>query len=227
LNKKPIQFSKLRYEKTPIKGKGAKYPRIWVLEKSQATLKDFTRWAIYVVATTIVKLYKWFNKPRTIRIKKWKIIIGALLLWVLLPSHPGKIIYADPMAPVPHVAVVKIAKATKLPDTQLQTVEPVAYVYVAPVAAPAPVYIAPTGCSVWHSGDVTIDTLIDRESGGQTCVTNSIGCYGILQACPGEPLRRTCGGDGACQLKWFEDNKLGRYGSWAAALAHSYATGWW
>lgn len=99
--------------------------------------------------------------------------------------------------------------------------------YASPSAAPAPPAVAPAGCGIYHTGNTTVDTLINRESGGRTCVTNYLGCYGILQACPGEPLRQACGADGACQFAWFTNNKLGRYGSWEAALAHSFAFNWW
>lgn len=142
---------------------------------------------------------------------------------LLFPTH-GKVVN-DPITLKPVKPKVQLAVA----ESPLKPVEPLNSVIV----ASQPVYTAPvtpSGCTVWHSGNPTIDAVIKRESGGQTCVTNYLGCYGILQACPGNPLRVACGGDGACQLDWFWRNKVvndPKYGNWDAVLAHSLAYGWW
>jgi hypothetical protein len=68
--------------------------------------------------------------------------------------------------------------------------------------------------------------LINKESGcNPNAVNSSSGACGVGQELP-------CGksgcslGDGACQVRWMNSYVLGRYGSWAAAVAfhqsHNY-----
>ncbi len=87
-------------------------------------------------------------------------------------------------------------------------------------------------CSEWISAAGISDAgsaseLIRRESGCNPYSVNaSSGACGVGQALP-------CGktgclmGDGACQTLWMNQYVLGRYGSWSAALSHSYANGWY
>ncbi len=87
-------------------------------------------------------------------------------------------------------------------------------------------------CSEWIAGAGITDTssasaLIARESGcNPYAVNQSSGACGVGQALP-------CGktgcemGDGACQTRWMNQYVIGRYGSWSAALGHSYANGWY
>ncbi len=86
---------------------------------------------------------------------------------------------------------------------------------------------APGGCVVGYTtGDYYLDKIIAYESGGRSCVTNPGGCFGLLQACPGEPLRLACGGDPSCQIAWFQQNKTGGR-SWAEVWQHELDWGWW
>lgn len=85
-----------------------------------------------------------------------------------------------------------------------------------------------TGCVTdYFTGDPAEDYIIKVESGGSSCATNPGGCFGLMQACPGSPLREACGGDPVCQLSWFATNKMSSYGSWQAVYAHEMAVGWW
>lgn len=84
----------------------------------------------------------------------------------------------------------------------------------------------PSGCVNWHSDDYYLDKIIDYESGGNSCSINPGGCFGLLQACPGEPLREACGGDPSCQIAWFQANKTGGR-SWAEVWQHELTYGWW
>lgn len=79
------------------------------------------------------------------------------------------------------------------------------------------------------------NTLISRESGCHPCKIHggAINCdYKGSLAC-GVAQELPCGksgcnlGDGACQVRWMNSYVVGRYGSWAAALAHSYAYNWY
>jgi len=82
------------------------------------------------------------------------------------------------------------------------------------------------GCQTYWSGDYYLDNIIRFESGGNSCATNPGGCFGLLQACPGDPLKFACGGDPTCQIAWFQANKTdGR--SWAQVWQHELAYGWW
>lgn len=93
-------------------------------------------------------------------------------------------------------------------------------------ASPAPTPVGVSGCQTYFSGDVYLDNIIRYESGGNTCATNPGLCFGLLQACPGEPLRVACGGDPACQIQWFIDNKTGGR-TWAQVWQHELDYGWW
>jgi len=87
-------------------------------------------------------------------------------------------------------------------------------------------------CGDWMAAAGISDTssagaLIARESGcNPYSVNKSSGACGVGQALP-------CGktgcsmGDGACQMIWMNQYVIGRYGSWSAALGHSYANGWY
>lgn len=87
-------------------------------------------------------------------------------------------------------------------------------------------------CSEWMSAAGITDTssaseLIRRESNCNPYSVNaSSGACGIGQALP-------CGktgcemGNGYCQTSWMNDYVLGRYGSWSAALQHSFTYGWY
>lgn len=92
-------------------------------------------------------------------------------------------------------------------------------------ASPAPTSAA--GCVTGYvSGDYYLDKIISYESTGNSCATNPGGCFGLLQACPGAPLRDACGGDPACQIEWFQANKTGGR-SWAQVWDHEVQYGWW
>ena len=87
-------------------------------------------------------------------------------------------------------------------------------------------------CSDWmiNAGIADLGSaseLIRRESNcNPYSVNGSSGACGVGQALP-------CGktgcdmGDGACQTIWMSQYVIGRYGSWAAALQHSYQYGWY
>lgn len=69
--------------------------------------------------------------------------------------------------------------------------------------------------------------LIGRESGCDPYARNgSSGACGVAQELP-------CGksgcslGDGACQVKWMNGYVIGRYGSWAAAVAFHNVNNWY
>lgn len=83
------------------------------------------------------------------------------------------------------------------------------------------------GCVTgYFTGQYALDQLISHESGGRSCATNAGGCFGLLQACPGYPLRAACGGDPGCQIQWFRDNKAGGR-SWEQIWALWQTQGYW
>lgn len=82
----------------------------------------------------------------------------------------------------------------------------------------------------WAAAEI----LVQRESGWQTGVINSIGCIGLLQNCPDRNgyywLKEACPNwqnDPVCQLKRFNIYAQQRYGGFIQGLAHSYANNWW
>lgn len=88
-------------------------------------------------------------------------------------------------------------------------------------------YTVTGGCVTGYStGQYALDQLIAHESGGRSCATNPGGCFGLLQACPGEPLRAACGGNPDCQIAWFIANKTGGR-SWEQIWASWQIKGWW
>lgn len=102
-----------------------------------------------------------------------------------------------------------------------------------PPAAPAPVATPPpaptpqcvTGFTV---ADYYENLVMQRESGGQSCVTNYLGCVGLFQACPGSKLYAACPTlDVDCQLSFFTNYMLAIYGSWANAWNSEVTRGWW
>lgn len=92
--------------------------------------------------------------------------------------------------------------------------------------------VYPGSCGEWIAGAGITDVnnavdLINRESHcNPYSVNKSSGACGVGQELP-------CGksgcelGDGACQVRWMNGYVLGRYGSWANAIAHHNATGWY
>lgn len=79
----------------------------------------------------------------------------------------------------------------------------------------------------YTTSNYALNQLIAHESGAKgSCATNANGCFGLLQACPGEPLRTACGGDPTCQIQWFIDNKTGGR-SWEQIWALWQRQGWW
>lgn len=69
--------------------------------------------------------------------------------------------------------------------------------------------------------------LIQKESGcNPNAINRSSGACGVAQELP-------CGksgcrlGDGACQVRWMHSYILGRYGSWANALAFHRSHSWY
>lgn len=87
-------------------------------------------------------------------------------------------------------------------------------------------------CSEWMSTAGITDTasasaLISRESNcNPYSVNKTSGACGIGQALPCSKTGCEMG-NGYCQMSWMNDYVLGRYGSWAAALQHSYTYGWY
>jgi hypothetical protein len=133
-------------------------------------------------------------------------------------------------------AIEPIVETPTLPPVELVEAQPVAPLPAPePVPEPAPPAPAPVftgGCEDWIAaagiGDVYhARELIRRESGCNPYAMNSSsGACGVAQELP-------CGksgcqlGDGACQVSWMNRYVLGRYGSWAAAIAWHNKMNWY
>lgn len=85
----------------------------------------------------------------------------------------------------------------------------------------------PVSGSRGNCGDNVYKQFIyQHESGCDTNRWNSIGCYGIGQACPSSKIAH-CGADFACQDAWFSNYAIQRYGSWEGAYQFWLAHRWW
>ena len=88
-----------------------------------------------------------------------------------------------------------------------------------------------TSCDDWIASAGIKDIanakeLIRRESGCDPRAVNpSSGACGVAQELPCGKSR--CGWDGACQVRWMNSYVLGRYGSWANAVAFHNANNWY
>lgn len=106
---------------------------------------------------------------------------------------------------------------------------------VTPVrAAVAPSGDWVTNCHTWAAqAGITLNTaaikLLERESHCNPRAWNaSSGAGGIPQALPFSKTGCELSEAGApCQLRWFQGYVMARYGSYEAALAHSYSHGWY
>lgn len=94
---------------------------------------------------------------------------------------------------------------------------------------PAPVAVTGS-CGEWMAAAGVTDVanayiLIMRESGcNPNALNRSSGACGIPQALPCSKLGTS---DPVAQIRWMELYIRSRYGSWANAVAHSNATGWY
>lgn len=111
-----------------------------------------------------------------------------------------------------------------------------------PVQAPQAPPVAPTTvsgtwvekCHAWAAqAGISLDSsaikLLERESHCNPLARNpGSSAGGIPQALPWTKMGCPLSEAGApCQLKWFQSYVLGRYGSYSAALSHSYSVGWY
>lgn len=88
-------------------------------------------------------------------------------------------------------------------------------------------YMAGAGIAASDYGYV--DFVIDHESHWNVGSTNSGGCKGLGQACPGSKLVAACPNwdiDAACQLRFFS-NYANKYGGWEGAYNFWVAHHWW
>lgn len=155
------------------------------------------------------------------------ILIISLNLVRIPPIYDGRDI-----EPVETIGVIKPLKTLNKVEVASQVV------LDEPESNPAPVH-APSGdwveqCKSWASqagvplNDAAIK-LLERESHCNPSAWNaSSGAGGIPQALPFSKTGCALGVSGAvCQIKWFYNYCMQRYGSYEAALSHSYANGWY
>jgi hypothetical protein len=163
-----------------------------------------------------------------------KRIIQPIIASVLAASFICIPVFSEPLPPnkpteagtsVPTHQQLKLVKPiAELTAAPLPEIQPVPVPEPAPAPTPAP---TDSGCVTGYvSGDYYLDKVVAFESGGRSCATNPGGCFGLLQACPGAPLRAACGGEPACQIAWFQANKTGGR-SWAEVWQHELDYGWW
>lgn len=142
------------------------------------------------------------------------------------------------------LAVINLSPATAIavPDhTSKPKITPLAYkikptehlaiakAHIIPIPKLKPIVetVQPSGCVTGYStSNYALNQIMAHESGGRSCATNAGGCFGLLQACPGAPLRTACGGNPECQINWFKVNKTdGR--SWEQIWSLWQVQHWW
>jgi uncharacterized protein YabE (DUF348 family) len=87
-----------------------------------------------------------------------------------------------------------------------------------------------TAAGISNSNYMYVNYVIEHESHWNPAAVNASGCTGLGQACPGSKLAAACPSwrsDPVCQMKFFNQYAVGRYGSWASAYNHKVAYGWW
>lgn len=99
----------------------------------------------------------------------------------------------------------------------------------AQAAAVARVSTAPVAVPALSGSDAEYKLYIyNHESGNNPTRTNSAGCLGLGQACPGSKLLRVCPTmDYACEDAFFTNYAISRYGSWAGAYSFWITHHWW
>lgn len=138
-----------------------------------------------------------------------------------MPQTPKPITVSKTEAPAVKAVEVlepaQIAIAEKLPEPAKE--------------APQPPKIVGT-CDSWiaAAGITEVEAakkLIQRESGcNPNAVNPTSGACGIGQSLPCSKMGCAMG-DGLCQMVWMKSYTLGRYGSFANALAFHYVHNWY
>ena len=128
-------------------------------------------------------------------------------------------------APAINKQVVVTAKANKASTDKQQQPQPIVKTEATQPEAP-PVVQPP---AVFHSDDFYMEYIFQHESSGNPHATNAIGCVGLGQACPASKLLSICPdlGDVACQVRFFTNYAVTRYGSWSNAYQFWVGNGWW
>lgn len=115
---------------------------------------------------------------------------------------------------------------------EVVSVKPVKHI----VARGEAVYIADNHSSILtqagipQSQHAAADYIISHESGWRVNATNASGCAGLGQACPGSKLAAVCPNwqtDPVCQMGFFNEYAVNRYGSWNAAYEVWQRQRWW
>ena len=161
---------------------------------------------------------------------KLRILLTQLIVFTsfFIPSQLGAegVITDKPPFPTEEIADIEPIKPLKI-----KKLEPIALAKVVKPPAPKPITFS-GNCSDWINGAGITDIanareLINRESGCNPYARNpSSGACGVAQELP-------CGksgcalGNGACQVKWMNSYVVGRYGSWASAVAFHNANNWY
>jgi len=92
--------------------------------------------------------------------------------------------------------------------------------------AAQPVVSAPV---TYHSDNFYMEYIFQHESTNRLSAVNSIGCIGLGQDCNGQ-LAVRCPNwttDQACQVSFFSEYAIRRYGSWSSAYNFWVSNHWW
>lgn len=157
---------------------------------------------------------------------------------------PAPFASAQPVVIPPEIHTPIVITETKPIDPidppdfeEIEEIKPIPVEKPKPVAKPAPVAIGDHNALMAAAGIAPgdygyVEYIVSRESGWRHTVYNGAGsgAYGLCQALPGSKMA-SAGSDWATnpvtQLKWCNGYAIGRYGSWAAAVAFWQANHWW
>ena len=82
---------------------------------------------------------------------------------------------------------------------------------------------------IYHTDNYYMEYIFQHESSGRLTAVNYLGCIGLGQDCNGQ-LAVKCPNwttDQACQVAFFSDYAVRRYGSWEASCNFWINNHWW
>lgn len=151
---------------------------------------------------------------------------------MIIAPPTTKVIQDKPV--VKKQSIIQPLQAPVYAEKQQVAKVPVAPPKTAPVASTSVSGTWVEKCHAWATqAGITLDDsaikLLERESHCNPLARNPTSSSGgIPQALPWTKMGCPLSEAGApCQLRWFQSYVVGRYGSYSAALAHSYSVGWY
>jgi hypothetical protein len=140
------------------------------------------------------------------------VVLGSIIA-LLIPTST-KPIYGIVLLPKPTTQIKALQQPKLTVASTISTID---------------VLIAPGQPTFVTTDNSAMDYIFSVESGGRLDAVNGIGCVGLGQDC-NNALPTACLNwriDKECQLRFWNNYAMVRYGSWSNALAFRKAHNWW